>query len=269
MKRMLYHNEARPNTSSSLVSARQVSFRRQGRLLLDRIDVAVDRGEIVMLIGPNGAGKSTLVRLLLGLLAPDTGEVRRRAGLRIGYAPQHLTIDPVLPLNVRHFLSLAGSADRRLLVAVLERVGVPGHLETPMAALSGGELQRVLLARALLRTPDLLVLDEPLSSVDIGGQAQLYRLIGDIRDETGAGVLLVSHDLHLVMARTDRVLCIDRHVCCSGHPVEVARDPAFARLFGTPLAEAVALYHHDLQHHAHHSHAHEPPAASTIEGRSP
>jgi zinc transport system ATP-binding protein len=259
----------KPTSSDPLVRARHVSYRRQGRLLLDGIDVAVARGEIVTLIGPNGAGKSTLVRLLLGLLAPDEGEVRRVPGLRIGYAPQHLAIDPVLPLSVRHFLTLGGAAERRLLTAVLDRVGVPGMLDAPMAALSGGELQRVLLARALLRTPDLLVLDEPLSSVDIGGQAQLYRLIGDVRDETGAGVLLVSHDLHLVMARTDRVLCIDRHVCCSGHPVEVARDPAFARLFGTPLAEAVALYHHDLHHHARHAHGHEPADAAATGGPSP
>jgi zinc transport system ATP-binding protein len=247
-----------------LVSARQASFRRHGRLLLDRIDMTVHRGEIVTLIGPNGAGKSTLVRLLLGLLTPDSGEIRRHAGLRIGYAPQRLTVDPVLPLSVRHFLTLGGPADRQRLLAVLARVGVPEILDAQMAVLSGGELQRVLLARALLRGPDLLVLDEPLSSVDIASQAPLYRLIGDIRDETGAGVLLVSHDLHVVMARTDQVLCIDRHVCCFGHPVEVARDPAFARLFGAPLAEAVALYHHDIAHHTHEHGPHAGEAANKV-----
>jgi zinc transport system ATP-binding protein len=234
-----------------LVCAKQVSLRRHGRRLLESIDVEVNAGEIVTLVGPNGAGKSTLVRLLLGLLAPDEGRVIRRPGLRVGYAPQQLSLDPVLPLDVEGFLRLGGAKDKERMRLMLDRVGAPDLLGSQMAVLSGGESQRVLLARALLREPDLLVLDEPLSSVDSHGQSELYRLIGEVRDEIGAGVLLVSHDLHLVMARTDRVLCIDRHVCCSGHPVEVARDPAFARLFGARLAETVALYHHDLEHHAH------------------
>jgi zinc transport system ATP-binding protein len=244
--------------SSQLIEARDIVLRRRGLLVLDHVDIGVAPGEIVTLIGPNGAGKSTLVKVLLGLVAVEAGEVRRRPGLRVGYAPQHLATDPALPLDVRRFLTLGARADRARLLHLLAEVGLDGHvLARQLAALSGGELHRVLLARALLREPELLVLDEPLSGVDVNGQAELYALIGAIRQRTGAGVLLVSHDLHLVMARTDRVVCLEGHVCCSGHPVDVARDPAFARLFGHRLGEVMALYRHDMAHHEHH-HPHLP-----------
>jgi zinc transport system ATP-binding protein len=213
-------------------------------------------GEIVTLIGPNGAGKSTLVRVLLGLLALDEGQVTRPPGLRIGYSPQQLVPDPVMPLTVAGFLTLGDRAPRGRLAAVLERVGLDAVLERQMTALSGGELRRVVLARALLRAPDLLILDEPMSGVDVTGQVELYELIGRIRDETGAGVLLVSHDLHLVMARTDRVLCLDGHVCCVGRPLEVAGDPVFQRLFGQRLSDVMALYPHHHDHHHHHGRHH-------------
>jgi zinc transport system ATP-binding protein len=240
-----------------LVAAHGVVLCRAGRLVLDHVDIAVAPGEIVTLIGPNGAGKSTLVRVLLGLVRPDAGTVVRAPGVRVGYVPQRFAVDPVLPLNVRGFLGLAGRHERRRLVDALALVGLGDLLDRPMHVLSGGELHRVALARALLRRPDLLVLDEPVAGVDVAGQAELYGLIARLRDDTGAGVLLVSHDLHLVMARTDRVLCIAGHVCCSGAPVEVARDPAFTRLFGHRLGEVLALYRHDLAHHQHaHGHGH-------------
>jgi zinc transport system ATP-binding protein len=245
-----------------LVSAHGIVLRRAGRLVLDHVDLAVAPGEIVTLIGPNGAGKSTLVRVLLGLVRPDAGTVVRAPGVRIGYVPQQFAVDPVLPLNVRGFLGLTGTRDRRRLAEVLALVGLDDVLDRPMHVLSGGELHRVALARALLRRPELLALDEPVAGVDVAGQAELYELIARLRDDTAAGVLLVSHDLHLVMARTDRVLCIEGHVCCSGHPVEVARDPAFTRLFGHRLGDVLALYRHDLTHHEHaHGHA-EPPRAA-------
>ncbi|HMR29354.1 MAG TPA: metal ABC transporter ATP-binding protein [Geminicoccaceae bacterium] len=237
--------------------ARGLGVSRRGKAVLSRVDLDIAAGEIVTLIGPNGAGKSTLVKALLGLIATDAGEVWRRPGLRIGYSPQSVSIDPVLPLSVRRFLDLGGPAGRTEALAALAEVGAEETIDRQVAALSGGELHRVLLARALLRRPELLVLDEPLSGVDVQGQAELYGLIGRLRDRTGAAVLLVSHDLHLVMARTDRVVCIEGHVCCSGHPVEVARDPAFRRLFGDRLGEVVALYRHDMHHHEHaHGHHH-------------
>ena len=252
----------RSPSASPLVAGRGLGLSRHGRVILDNVDLAVEPGEIVTLIGPNGAGKSTLVRLLLGLTRPERGSVARRPGVRIGYAPQHLRIDPVLPVTVGRFLTLGAAAPAGRVVALLARVGLDDIRDRQMAALSGGEQSRVLLARALLREPDLLVLDEPVAGVDVNGQAELYALIGAERERTGAGVLMVSHDLHLVMARTDRVVCIEGHVCCEGHPVEVARDPSFVRLFGPRLAELVALYRHDLAHHAHHhahGHPHHPP----------
>lgn len=252
---------ARPTPEpGALVEAVAVTVRRAGRPVLDAVDLAVRPGEIVTLIGPNGAGKSTLVRTLLGLVTPESGRILRRPGLKVGYSPQAVAIDPVLPLTVARFLTLGARAGRPALLAALARVGLGGDaLDRPLAGLSGGELRRVVLARALLREPELLILDEPMSGVDVAGQMGLYELVGRIRDETGAGVLLVSHDLHLVMARTDRVVCLDGHVCCAGRPMEVAGDPVFHRLFGHRLADVMALYLHRHDHHCegHHGHHHE------------
>jgi zinc transport system ATP-binding protein len=226
-------------------------------MVLDAVDIAVMSGEIVTLIGPNGAGKSTLVGVLLGLIAADQGSVCRRPGLRIGYAPQTMDLDPILPLTVQRYLTLGTPASPAVLEDLLVQVGLGHGLKQQMAALSGGELRRVTLARALLRRPHLLVLDEPMTGVDIKGQMELYALIARVRNATGAGVLLVSHDLHLVMARTDRVVCLDGHVCCMGRPVQVATEPAFLRLFGSRLGDAMALYRHEQDHHhRHHDHHH-------------
>ncbi|MDX1432331.1 MAG: metal ABC transporter ATP-binding protein [Gammaproteobacteria bacterium] len=236
--------------TQTLLAAHGVSVGFRGRTILDNVDVAVERGEIVTIIGLNGAGKSTLVRVLLGLIRPDAGRVWRREGLRVGYSPQHIQRDPALPLSVSRFLSLGtgvAARDPRLAERLAE-VGAEHVLASQLAEISGGELHRVLLARALLRAPDLLVLDEPLAGVDVAGQSELYRLIGELRDRYGCGVLLVSHDLHVVMAATDRVLCINHHVCCTGRPESVSRHPEFVALFGAHVAQALALYTHDHDH---------------------
>ncbi len=238
------------------LSGVHVAFGR--RVALADVSLAVSSGEIVTVIGPNGAGKTTLLRVALGLQRPQAGRVERRAGLRVGYLPQRLVIDETLPLSVRRFLTLVpGGRDR--LGAALAQVGAAHTLDLPVQTLSGGELQRVLLARALLREPELLVLDEPVQGVDIAGQAELFALIRRIRDERGCGVLLVSHDLHLVMAATDRVICLNHHVCCSGLPAEVSRDPAYRALFGAAI-EGFALYAH------HHDHRHDAPAEALRDG---
>ncbi|MBF0248129.1 MAG: zinc ABC transporter ATP-binding protein ZnuC [Alphaproteobacteria bacterium] len=220
-----------------------------GNIVLRGADAVVRPREIVTLIGPNGAGKTTLVRAMLGLVKPGKGRVQRRPGLRIGYMPQRLHIDPSLPMTVRRFLELGGRARPGAVDAILGEVGAGHVLSSPMQGLSGGEMQRVMLARALLREPDLLVLDEPVQGVDISGQAELYRLIQDIRATRGVGVLMVSHDLHVVMAKTDHVVCLNRHVCCAGHPRSVSRDPQFVALFGAEVASTLAVYAH---HHDHH-----------------
>ncbi|WP_426151027.1 zinc ABC transporter ATP-binding protein ZnuC [Pseudomonas sp. DC3000-4b1] len=235
--------------SEPLLRLEQVSVAFDGQATLDRVDLQVSAGEIVTLIGPNGAGKTTLVRAVLGLLQPDSGSVWRQPRLRVGYMPQKLQVEPTLPLSVVRFLRLLPGVNRARAEAALTEVGAAQVIDKPVQSVSGGELQRVLLARALLREPQLLVLDEPVQGVDVAGQVELYRLITRLRDRHGCGVLMVSHDLHLVMSTTDQVVCLNRHVCCSGHPEQVSGDPAFIELFGD-YAPGLAVYHH------HHDHAH-------------
>jgi len=239
--------------SGPLIEARGISFRTRRRVILEDVDITVSPREIVTLIGLNGAGKSTLVRILLGLERPTSGSASVREGVTIGYTPQRMDFDRTLPLDVRGFLRLSGRYGDDELVAALARVRAADCFRTEVGALSGGELHRVLLARALLRRPQLLVLDEPLAGVDVKGEAELYELISDIRNETGAGVLLVSHDIHVVMAQADRVVCLNRRVLCSGAPQSVATHPLFRDTFGGHVAESLAVYpHHDHDHdHPH------------------
>ncbi len=237
-----------------LLSASDISVSLHGRQILDRVSLTVERGRIVTLIGPNGAGKTTLVRILLGLLKPDTGRVTRKPGIRIGYMPQRLAPSDNLPLTVRRFLDLGCQKQCEAdLLDVVRQLDVGHLLDSPLQRLSGGEHQRVLLARALLRRPDLLVLDEPVQGVDVTGQAALYGLITKIRSQLDCGVLMISHDLHLVMATTDQVLCLNHHVCCSGHPESVSQHPAYLELFGAPATARLAIYthHHDHTHDIH------------------
>ncbi|MFD1382677.1 zinc ABC transporter ATP-binding protein ZnuC [Rhodanobacter aciditrophus] len=235
--------------STCLAELKDIGIRFGDRQLLSNINMPLHRGEIVTLIGPNGSGKSTLIRTLLGLQTPTSGEVVRHSELRIGYMPQKLHIDPTLPLTVKHFLGLVRGVDKREIRPTLEKIGIP-HLEnSQVQVLSGGETQRLLLARALLNRPNLLVLDEPVQGVDVNGQVELYNLIASIRDELNCGVLMISHDLHLVMAQTDTVVCINQHVCCSGSPQHVKGHPAYQALFGVPgAAESIAIYAHSHDH---------------------
>lgn len=234
---------------SQLLAASGINFTREGKVILSNVSLNLRRGEILTLIGPNGAGKTTLVRILLKLQSADSGEIVRSPGAVTGYMPQKLFIDNTMPLSVRRFLALTNTETEAIETA-LARVGMADQPNQAMSKLSGGELQRVLLARAILRKPDLLVLDEPVQGVDIGGQSQLYELIAQLRTELNCGVLMVSHDLHLVMAQTDTVLCLNHHICCQGHPEKVRVDPAFLELFGHEQDTGVAVYthHHDHQH---------------------
>ncbi len=231
-----------------MLDIRNVSMRYQGRDILNEVNLAVAPGEIVTIIGPNGAGKTTLLRVALGLLQPVSGSVHRSPRLRIGYMPQRISVDNTFPLSVRRFLSLADRQATGRMAGVLAEVGAQHTLEVPIQGLSGGEMQRVLLARALLRDPDLLVLDEPVQGVDVHGQVELYQLITRIRERRGCAILMVSHDLHMVMASTDRVICLNRHVCCTGSPAVVTQDPAYVELFGPLAVQNLALYAHNKEH---------------------
>src|SRR5262245_17258749 len=238
-----------PHAPAALISARGLTLTRAGRPILAGVDIDIAPGEIVTVIGPNGAGKTMLVRALLGLERLDRGEVRRREPLVIGYAPQRFDVDRAIPLTVARFVSLGRTAAARPQIdGVLTDVGAGALIDRQLSELSGGELQRVVLARALIRAPDLLVLDEPARAVDYAGEAELYTLIGRLRTERGFGVLLVSHDLHVVMAQSDRVICLNRHVCCSGVPRSVAQHPEYARLFGPQAAHAFGVYQHRHDH---------------------
>jgi zinc transport system ATP-binding protein len=242
-------------TPALYVELRDVDVRFGQRAALDGVSLSLHAGEIVTIIGPNGAGKTTLLRTVLGLQAATHGSLFRKTGLRIGYVPQRVMIDDTLPLTVRRFLALTRTT-RAAVAAALDDVGAAHAIDLPVQTLSGGEMQRVLLARALLRQPDLLVLDEPVQGVDVAGQAEIFALIRRIRDRHGCAVLLVSHDLHLVMAATDRVVCLDHHVCCSGTPESVTQHPEYRTLFGAAFDGIVPYTHHHEHHHHHGGHDH-------------
>ena len=240
----------------SLVAAEGVAVALGGRPVLTDVSLSVAAGEIVTVVGPNGSGKSTLLRLLVGALRPDTGRVRRASGLRLGYVPQRLSLPDALPVTVRRFLSMPRRVDDAAAAAALTRAGCDGLAARPMQGLSGGQTQRVLLARALLDRPQLLVLDEPTQGLDQPGSAAFYRLLEELRAETGCAVLMVSHELHVVMAASDRVICLNGHVCCEGRPAQVAEAPAYRALFGSGTGGALALYRHVHDHAHDHDHGH-------------
>lgn len=234
------------NSSMNMIEINGLEIRLSGKIILKGIQFDVQSGEIVTLVGPNGSGKTTLLRAILGLIPLYAGTIHKPQDLRIGYTPQRLSIDPALPLPVSRFLLLGKKiADGDL----LEYLSIAHLLQSPMQALSGGELQRVLLAKAIMRRPQLLVLDEPGQGVDMAGQGQLYDLINQTRDRLGCAVLMVSHDLHIVMAKTDKVICLNQHICCSGTPEDVQQHPEYLALFGDKV-HSLGIYTH-VHDHAH------------------
>ncbi|MGV3344438.1 zinc ABC transporter ATP-binding protein ZnuC [Enterobacteriaceae bacterium LUAb1] len=236
---------------SSLICLENITVSFNARRILSDVSLQLQPGRILTLLGPNGAGKSTLARVVLGLITPDSGTVTRSPALRIGYVPQKLFIDPTLPLSVERFMRLRNGVKAGDVLSALTCVQAVQLKDYPLQKLSGGEMQRVLLARALLNQPHLLVLDEPTQGVDVNGQVALYDLIDQLRRDLHCGVLMVSHDLHLVMAKTDEVLCLNHHICCSGTPEAVSSHPEFISMFGSHNAKQLAIYRH------HHNHRHD------------
>ena len=220
--------------------------------LVREVSMSVSAGEIVTLIGPNGSGKSTTAKMALGIMTPSEGSVFRRENARVSYVPQRLSIDWTMPLRVNRFISLTRFLQKKEIKRVLSMTETEHLYDAEVRTLSGGEFQRVLLARAIAHSPQFLVLDEPVQGVDFNGEIALYKLIENIRNELNCGIILISHDLHVVMSTTDRVICLNGHVCCSGTPAVVATEPEFRTLFGDRAANELAFYKH------HHDHEHLP-----------
>lgn len=241
----------------SLIAVENLSVRYGPQTVLSRVDLRVDPGEIVTIVGPNGSGKTSLFKAIIGSLQAASGEVTLKPGLRIGYVPQRLHIDPTLPITVERFLRLTGKATRDVCQTALDRAGVPGLLRRQMSGLSGGQFQRVLLARALIDDPDVLLLDEATQGLDQRGSAAFYQQIEAVRQNTGCAVLMISHELHVVMSASDRVICLNGHVCCEGAPAAVASAPEYRALFGTGTGGALALYRHEHDHDHDHAHKHD------------
>lgn len=239
---------------STYLEFKQVSKRYHDYAVLSHISFTLNSGNIITLLGPNGAGKSTIAKLALGLISPTSGEIVRKKNLRVGYVPQKINLESTLPITVERFIRLKKQFSPEAVQTVLKQTQTEHLLNKAMQTLSGGEMQRVLLAQALLNQPELLVLDEPTQGVDVTGQIVIYDLIHQIRQELNCAVLMISHDLHLVMAKTDEVLCINQHICCSGTPADVTKNPAFIEMFGQSAASQLALYTH---HHSHHEHCHD------------
>ena len=255
-----------------LIKAENISHKFDDTTVLQHISLQIFPKEIVTLIGPNGAGKSTLLKILLGLIKPSNGKISRQKNLKIGFMPQKIQIDPTLPMTVRRFLQLGlpnpslkdwffkAAYSNTLIEKTTQDLDIADLLNHPIQKVSGGEMQRILLARALIREPQLLVLDEPVQGVDLQGQTEIYDYINKIRNEYGCGILMVSHDLHIVMKHTDEVLCINQHMCCSGHPQNVSKSSEFQALFGD-LSESLAFYEHHHNNnacqHTHGLHHHE------------
>ncbi len=241
--------------SNALITTKGLEVRAGKRRLLHDVDLEINPREIVTLIGPNGAGKSTLLKAIIGAIPITAGQIIKREGLKIGYTPQIIQLEKTMPISVDRFMALAGKLPKGAREEVFEKTHTGNLRNSQMADLSGGELQRVLLARAMLRKPDLLILDEPTQGLDQPAETRFYELIAELRNDAGCAILMVSHDLHVVMAESDRVICLNGHVCCSGAPELVSEDPSYKELFGTRAALAPYQHHHDHSHeHGGHHH---------------
>lgn len=234
--------------ADKLASLDHINLSLNKKSILHDVSLELQAGKILTVIGPNGAGKSTLVRILLGLQKTDSGTVWLKPKLNIGYVPQKISVNDLMPLTVKRFISLAKKSSHENIKTVLNEIDIEHLADQDIQSLSGGEFQRVLLARALLKKPELLILDEPAQGVDVLGQAELYEKISQLKDQYGFGVLMVSHDLHLVMQKTDQVLCLNQHICCSGQPDDVSNHPEYQRLFGNLPTEGLAVYTHNHNH---------------------
>lgn len=238
--------------SDALITLNNITLSHNGKNVLDDVSFQLHQGEFVTLIGPNGAGKSSLIKILLGVIKQDSGSVTYQEDIRFGYTPQTFTANPFIPISVKDFLTLNQKLDSVFMQQTFDLTGINELLQLPLKNLSGGELQKVLLSRALLNKPNVLILDEPAQNLDVDGQMQLYKLIQDIHQQQNCAVLMVSHDLHRVMKESTQVLCLYHHICCEGLPESILKDEKFNDLFADQINELMATYEHHHNHHHEH-----------------
>lgn len=236
-----------------LIECENLSVSLGKRDVLSQITLSVNPSEIVTVIGPNGSGKTTLFKTIIGALSPSAGTLNKKPGLKIGYVPQKLLIDETLPMTVMRFMNLPSRHSSKVISDALLHAGVGGLDQQQIMDLSGGQFQRVLLARALLGTPDLLLLDEATQGLDHRGSAEFYRQIAWVRETLGCAIMMISHELHVVMRQTDRVICLNGHICCEGKPESVSDSPEYQSLFGLGRDDQAALYLHKQHHIYSHS----------------
>jgi len=240
--------------TDALITLNNISLNNNGKNVLDDVSFKLHKGEFVTLIGPNGAGKSSLIKILLGIIKQDSGDITYTNNIRLGYTPQTFSANPFIPISVKDFLTLNQKLDSEFMMQTFELTGIKELLKLPLKNLSGGELQKVLLTRALLNKPNVLILDEPAQNLDIDGQMQLYKLIQDIHQQQNCAVLMVSHDLHRVMKESTQVLCLYHHICCEGLPESILKDEKFNDLFADQINDLMATYEHHHNHHHRHEH---------------
>lgn len=236
---------------NALINVNNISLSHEGKNILDNVSFKLHPGEFITLIGPNGAGKSSLIKVLLGIIKQDSGEVIRNDHIKLGYTPQSFSANPYIPISVIDFLTLNQRLDNKFTEEIYKLTGIEDLINLPLKNLSGGELQKVLLTRALLNKPNVLILDEPAQNLDVDAQIQLYKLIQDIHQKQNCAVLMVSHDLHRVMKESTQVLCLYHHICCEGLPESILKDDQFNDLFADQIHDLMATYEH------HHNHQHE------------
>ena len=238
---------------NALISAKNISVIKNQKSILKNIDIQINKNDFVSIIGPNGAGKTMLLKCLMGFYKPEFGEINRKESLKIGYMPQSIKVINTIPINVKSFITVRKKFDKISFQQVILETQIDKIIDKQLSILSGGEMQRVLLARSLLNNPDLLILDEPAQILDISGQMSFYKLLQSIYKKRNLSILMVSHDLHLVMVSTKRVLCLSNHICCSGKPQQITKDPEFISMFGKDMANMMAVYQHSDSRHNHNN----------------
>lgn len=234
---------------NNLISLENINLNFADQNILKNINLEIKKDDFITIIGPNGAGKSSLIKIIIGSVKNDYGKIVRNKNLKIGYVPQKIDINQTIPINAKYFLQLNQKIKPKLFDKILRDLKIENFLETQLNNLSGGQRQKILLAKALLSEPNLLILDEPAQNLDISGQLEFYNYIKNLHQEQKTSILMISHDLHIVMSSTKKVICLNRHICCQGEPKIIAKNPDFKEIFGNDMNKLISIYNHYHDHH--------------------